>query len=150
MALSVLSQASALNQGAQLWALPNISNSRWAVKIDWYLNFQICRAQRHISRELPEFVDHVITETGLDKPILKYDDNSTLLISSEHLLPNKWVALVPLHANYGRWVQQVSETWSSLQKPSLRVFLPAGQSAGDFNELWQTHQKFEDFTIVLD
>ncbi len=150
MALSVLSQASALKQGAQLWVLPDISNSRWTVKIDWYLNFQICKAQRHTLRELPDFVEKVITDTGIEKPAIKYDEHSTLLIASEHLLPNKWVALVPVHKNYAQWAKQVFETWASLQTPSLRVFLPAGYSAGDFNEHWRSHDKFEDFTIVLD
>lgn len=150
MALSVLSQASALNQGAQLWVLPLVSNSRWTAKIDWYLNFQISKAQRHISRELPTFVDEVIGQTGLDRAELKYGEDSTLLIPSELLLPNKWVALVPLLTNYSGWVQQVAETWASLESPSLRVFLPPGHSPGDFNELWQAHDKFAEFTIVLD
>lgn len=150
MAMSVLSQASALNQGAQLWVLPDISNSRWTLKVDWYLNFQICKANRHTLRDLPEFIEHVVHDTGLEKPVIKYDEHSTLLIASEHLLPNKWVGLIPLHKNYAQWVEQVSETWVSLQNPSLRIFLPAGHSPGDFNELWRIHSKFEDFTIVLD
>lgn len=150
MAVSVLSQASALNQGAQLWVIPDVSNSSWTMKIDWYLNFQICRAQRHSMRHLPEYVDKVIDQTGLDKPVVTTSDSSTLLIASENLLPNKWVALVPLHKNYAQWVQQVAETWASLGHPTLRIFLPAGQKAGQFNELWQSYQKFEDYTVVLD
>ena len=150
MALSVLSQASALNPGSDLWIVPDAGNSRWSVKIDWYLNFQICKAERHVSRALPEFVSDVLSETGLEKPALKYSPQAPLLIPSENLLPNKWVAVLPLHKNYTQWVSDIARTWASLHNPTLRVFLPPGQNAGSFNELWQSHHKFEDFTVVLD
>lgn len=150
MALSVLSQASALNPGSDLWILPDAGNSRWTVKIDWYLNFQICKAERHHSRALPEYVAEVLSETGLERPVLRYASHAPLLIPSQNLLPNKWIAILPLHKSYSQWVADIAQSWESLQNPSLRVFLPPGQNAGSFHGLWQSHHKFEDFTVVLD
>lgn len=148
--IGVLSQASALNQGAQLWVVPGSENSRWTMKIDWYLNFQISKASRHQAPPSPLYLQKVAAETGLEKTSFVTASQSPLLIPCHDLLPCRWTAMVPLHKNYTEWVLQIEKLWESLERPSFRVFLPAGQNAGGFNELWQNENKFEDFTVVLD
>ena len=150
MAIGILSQASALNQGAQLWVVPGSENSRWTMKIDWYLNFQISKASRHRPHATPLYLQKVAAETNLGEVSFVTESESPLLIPCHDLLPCRWTAMVPLHKNYGQWVGQISKLWESLDHPSFRVFLPAGQNAGSFNELWQNQNKFEDFTVVLD
>ncbi len=149
MAISVLSQASALNPGAELWLVPSAVQSRWNVKIDWYLNFQICKAGRHTSKRSADFLNYVVSETGLDKVNLNLKDNDTLLISSQNLLPNRWVAVID-NTDFKSWVNESYKVWHSLNCPTLRVFLPTGQNAGSFNQLWHTLCDFQEFTIVLD
>lgn len=148
--MNVLSLASAFNPGSDLWILPEFPNSRWTAKIDWYLNFQIVRAARHLSPELRNFTLYVQKETGLETyqpPVLK---TAPLMINSEAFFPNKWVVVVPAADNFSHWVRQVSDIWKNLKNPSLRIFLPTGQNAGSLHTEWQNHHTFEDLTLVLD
>lgn len=150
MALSVLSQASALNPGSDLWIVSDLEKSQWTAKLDWHLNFQICKASRHSPRLLPTYLNEVLTETELEKKNLKTSDQMPLMIASSELLPNKWVVLLPWNENMSQWISQAFEVWQKLKEPSLRIFLPPGQNAGSLQAAWHTHHTFEDFTVVLD
>lgn len=150
MALSVLSQASALNPGSDLWIVPDLEKSQWTAKLDWYLNFQICKASRHVSAEIPSFVTEVVNETGLQKPVVPQAKVDALMIASGNLLPNKWVVVLPWNEDLSLWTSHIFEIWKKLQEPTLRVFLPPGQSTGSLQVVWQTHHTFEEFTVVLD
>ncbi len=150
MAVSVLSQASAFNPGADLWILPDVAHSSWSTKIDWYLNFQICRSERHETRALAPKVDHILEETGLERQKVRVNRGGPLLIASHDLLPNRWVAVIPFSGDLNAWLAQVAKIWEALKSPSYRVFLPPGQSTGQYANLWQKSQKFEDYSLVLD
>lgn len=150
MSVSVLSQAGALNPGSDLWIVPDLERSRWTAKLDWYLNFQICKASRHESARLPEFVGSVLRETDQAFPNVSVPTDSILMISSSELLPNKWVLVVPWTENIAEWTDKVIKAWQDLKEPSLRIFLPPGQSAGSIQQQWQKHQAPQEFTVVLD
>jgi hypothetical protein len=150
MSLSVLSQASALNPGSDLWIVPDLERSRWTAKLDWYLNFQICKSSRHQTAPLSEFVQEVLAETEQTAPQLSLEGPSSLMIASPELLPNKWVLVVPWTENMSAWTASIFKIWSGLQEPSVRIFLPPGQSAGSLQQHWQKHHTFQDFTVVLD
>ena len=150
MAISVLSQASALNPGADLWILPDTSHSTWTAKLDWYLNFQISKAVRKDRPLVPDFTQNVLSATGLTAIPAQVPSTAPLMIASQDLLPNKWVVVMKWEGDFETWVQKNFQVWSQLKEPSLRVFLPPGQSTGVFQRLWKTHHPFEDFTVVLD
>lgn len=150
MSMSVLSQASAFNPGSDLWIVPQLEKSQWTARLDWYLNFQICKSSRHKMALTPLFVNEVIKETDLNKFYRPVAAQAPLMIASEQLLPNKWVVLVPWDGDMAAWVKEVFQVWSGLKEPGLRVFLPPGQSAGLFQQAWVRHHSFEDFTVVLD
>lgn len=150
MALSVLSQASALNPGSDLWIVPDLERSRWTAKLDWYLNFQICKSSRHQTAALPEYVKTVLSETEQTTASVTLSVASSLMIASPELLPNKWVLVVPWTEDMTEWTAEIFKIWNGLQKPSVRVFLPPGQSAGSLQQHWQKHHTVEDFTVVLD
>lgn len=150
MAISVLSQASALNPGSDLWIVPDLEKSQWTARLDWHLNFQICKASRHVSPSLPTFLSDVLTETDLEKKSIKQKSAAPLMIACENLLPNKWVVILPWKGNLAEWTAELHEVWRQLKEPSLRVFLPPGQSMGNLQLAWQKHQGAPDFTVVLD
>lgn len=149
MALSVLSQASAFNPGSDLWIVPDLEKSPWTAKMDWYLNFQICKASRHNSPKITSYISDVLrkTELNLRGPFIS---SGPLMVSSAPLLPNKWVVVLPWSDDLSAWSSQIHEIWSRLKEPSLRVFLPPGQSTGSFQLAWQAHHTVPDFTVVLD
>lgn len=148
--MNVLSLASAFNPGSDLWIVPDFQSCRWTRKIDWYLNFQIIKNQRHLSPETRNFTKLIQREAGLESYEQSLPKNAPLMITSEAFFPNKWVVLVPTSPNFGAWVREVSGIWENLKHPTLRVFLPTGQNAGSFHKEWQKHHSFEDFTLVLD
>lgn len=150
MALSVLSQASAFNPGSDLWVMPDLEKSNWTAKLDWYLNFQICKSSRHVSPKLPLFIKEVIAETGLEKNFIPSSPKQPLMISSAELLPNKWVVIIPWDKDMAQWSSQSYEIWQKLGEPSLRIFLPPGQNTGGLQSAWHSRESFQDFTVVLD
>ena len=148
--MNILSQASALNPGSDLWIVPDFPNSKWTQKLDWYLNFQMIRSTRHLTPELRNYTLFVQRETGLPSFESKTADWQPLMITSEAFLPNKWVVLVPGAEDFNSWVKEVSKIWANLQKPNLRIFLPTGQSASSIEKAWSKQHSFQDFTVVLD
>lgn len=148
--MNVLSLASAFNPGSDLWIVSDTANCHWTQKLDWYLNFQIVKSQRHLSPEIRNFTKYIQKESGLETYEVSVPKDAPLMITSEAFFPNKWVVVVPMTASFEVWVREVSNIWENLKHPSLRVFLPTGQNAGSFNKEWQKHHSFEDFTVVLD
>lgn len=150
MALSVLSQASALNPGSDLWIVPDLEKSPWTAKLDWYLNFQVCKSSRHQTPSVPEFISDVVAETEMGTPFAPQKTAQPLMIASEGLLPNKWVVILPWEGDLSPWTKEVFRIWKNLNEPSLRIFLPPGQSTGNLQIAWQTHHPVQEFTVVLD
>lgn len=148
--MNILSSASAFNPGSDLWIVPDSANCHWTQKLDWYLNFQIIKGQRHLSPEIRIFTKLIQKETGLESYEQSLPKGAPLMVTSEAFFPNKWVVVVPMAENFSLWVRQISGIWENLKHPSLRIFLPTGQNAGSFNKEWQAHHAFEDFTVVLD
>jgi hypothetical protein len=146
----VLSHASAFDEGADLWIVPEFDSSRWTEKLDWYLNFQILRNHRHAMPEVRNYTLYVQNETGLESFRQHLPKTAPLMINSESYFPNKWVVVVPVANEFSHWVKAVSDVWENLKNPPMRVFLPTGQSAGSFLDAWTNHHTFADFTLVLD
>lgn len=150
MTLSVLSQASALNPGSSLWVIPDLEKSHWTAKLDWYLNFQICKSSRHSLKNLPPALSQFLNDSELADKSLPSNPSYPLMIATEELLPNKWTVVIPWENDMTKWREQVFKIWQDLKEPSLRVFLPPGQNAGDLQTPWRNRESFEDFTVVLD
>lgn len=150
MALSVLSQASALNPGSDLWIVPDLEKSPWTAKLDWYLNFQVCKSSRHQSPTLPDFLGLVLEQTELNKPSLPAVSDQPLMIASDKLLPNKWVVILPWNEDLTKWTAEIFRIWKNLNEPTLRIFMPPGQSTGNLQIAWQTYHPVQEFTVVLD
>lgn len=146
----VLSLENALNPGAELWIVPDFDCSRWTQKLDWYMNFQILRNVRHSMPEVRNYTLFVQHETGLEPYQHPVPKQAPLMITSEAFFPNKWVVVIPVSNNFKAWVKAVSGVWENLKSPTMRVFLPTGQSASSFLDEWKDHHTFEDFTLVLD
>lgn len=148
--MNILSQASALNPGSDLWIVPEFSKSNWTQKLDWYMNFQMIRSTRHSSAELRNYIVYVQRETGLTPIEPATTTSAPLMIVTEVYLPNKWVVMLPLSKDFDSWVRKVTEIWENLKNPSLRIFLPTGQNASSFEKAWLLQHSFQDFTVVLD
>jgi len=138
--MTALSLASCYNPGADLWILPERKSSTLTQKLDWYLNFQISRAAKHETQELPERVTQILSKTGLPHLDFIETKKESLLIPSSQLLPNRWVVVIRGSDDFESWVELAFKRWTELRQPSLRLFLPAGKDLSDF----------QNFNVILD
>lgn len=146
----LLSAASAFNPGSDLWILPELSNSSWALRLDWYLNFQMLKSTRRGQPSRSEPLIGLLKEIEWAPEGFTAQANAPLMISVENRLPARWVVLLPQSHHAAHWVPRAVEIWTSLKKPTLKVFLPPGLQAGSFTEEWKRHSELEDFSLVLD
>ena len=143
MGMSSLASTQALTPGAQLWVVGNPEESKWALKVDWALNFQIMRASRHLPAEKSAELEKIKEKSGLESPSTTASKN-LLLVAADLNLPCQWVI------SLSDWkLEELAKTWKELRSPALRVFLPKTQSAEDFAKEWDRICG-GDFQIVLD
>lgn len=151
MPISVLSPANAYNPGSDLWIFPELEDSKWTQKVDWYLNFQIQKNSQRLPIAISEEIRSTLTACEFTVSDFSLSvETSPLMISSRTQLPNKWVVVVPGSKNFRAWVKTIYSMWTQLKEPSLRVFLPLGTTANSFVESWNLLSASEDLTLVLD
>lgn len=137
MSHQVAPDEKALQAGADLWIIADLEKSAWAQKIDWYLNFQILRSKTHKTPiPSPELLQ-VLERWEIEAPAVEELESAPLMIASADRLPNHAVVVVPFDdEDPRRWVKRVHDTWTRLDSPGLRIFLPEGLAASRFQEAW--------------
>jgi hypothetical protein len=137
----------ALGPGAMLWVLPSGDESDWKIQIDWYLNFQISKAQKYkFSEPDPEFSKFL---DNYEIIVKRSKTGENIFIACENLLPCQMLTLIPIENNsLELWIQKVCETWIQLQRPSFRIFLPNNFPVIRFYEMWPEKSLNIDLTLV--
>lgn len=148
--MQILSAASSLNPGNDLWILPESSESRWPLRLDWYLNFQINKASHHRPQKRSQPLNDLLSEIEWSLPEMAASESQPLLVSAEGHLPARWLAIVPGSRDVDQWVDAIFKTWKGLGEPSFKVFLPTGLEETVFSKTWKKRSSFEDFSLVLD
>ncbi len=138
-----LSSVEALGLGADLWIIASPESSKWALKIDWELNFQLLRASRHQRPQLANELQSVLTETGL-APVKAPSTSQALLIPADLNLPCRWVL-----GFEGLPAAELTKIWRDLGTPSTRIFLPKNQDSTVFLAQW-TASGGGDLQFVLE
>lgn len=136
MSWSELSSDQALSEGSTLWIVGELNSSFWAQKINWYLNFQLRRAKFHQSREISSELITVLQTCEVEAPEFKLNPNAPLLVESSKLLPNQ-VTVQLFNRTFESWLEDAISIWNDLQRPSVRVFLPADKSPDVMKTRWQ-------------
>ena len=149
MSLTILTQASSLNPGADLWVIPALPVSRSAQKIDWHLNLQLSKSTLHQTKSLDNKLKSILNKCELPESRFTQSPDR-LLVSTALLLPNRWVLQLSGSSEFPKWCGSIAEVWTSLRKPTLRVFLPTGLSAASFQKSWKEKYSFDDFSVVVD
>lgn len=149
-----LSQMTAFSTGSDLWILPSHGRTKTALRLDWLMNFQKSRSETHQSQKISDTVDLILKETEFPRPQVFFSDASPLAIPGAQLVPAKWVVYTSWNESDSNfleaWTRSCFKTWKDLGKPTLRVFLPAGVVASDFQKKWKDISNFEDYSLVLD
>lgn len=150
MALKVLDPNNALTSGSRLWVVSDLEKSHWARKIDWYLNFQLLRAEPHRSPELSPEIKSVMERWEFDAPEISIAERAPLMVASSKLLPNTQTVMVPLSAKEELWVKACHRIWQDLGRPTMRVFLPEESTVEGFSKHWPKADQEAAIELVAD
>ena len=139
----------AFTGGSELWLVADLNSSLWASKIDWYLNFQLARAQVHNSPDISRELSEIAARWDFDIKTQRAATAAPLLIASGELVPNLKTVVVPFRtpgkcatqgeANDSRepeWALRCFKIWKQLGCPKSRVFLPDELKPESFAKKW--------------
>ncbi len=136
--------------GSQLWVIPDKSSSNWAQKLDWYLNFQISKADSFKRPEISEPLRAILIEEEVEPTVIPAQEGQPLLIASPRHLPNLMTIVLSYHQqDEDLWLSSLEKTWIELGKPSLRVFLPKNFSLSKFSEFSKSNLS-GNITFIVD
>lgn len=132
----VLTKSAALTSGSDLWIVADQDHSLWTQHLDWYLNFQLVRARRHLSAHLG--VQLVELQSRWELPTFSNEmtSSSPLMIASQNLLPNQLTVLIPFLKDLADWIVKSQSIWINLLCPNLRIFVPSRLSADEITKQW--------------
>ena len=82
MAIRSLDPKTSLASGCDLWIVTEAARSKWARKIDWYLNFQILRASLHESKTISPELQAVMEKWDFEAPDVGAGSEAPLMIAS--------------------------------------------------------------------
>ncbi len=133
--------------GCDLWIVSQKIPKTFLLRLDWLLNFQISKGQRHTHRDRLEALEVWVTRTGLDLPELPAAARAPLLIAANPLLPCRWL-MYDEFDNLEAWLANAHERWQGLGKPSLKFFLPEGEDAQTLIRTWKPYDPVEEYVIV--
>jgi hypothetical protein len=151
MGIQSLSETMAFSPGSQLWIFPDPKVSHWARRMDWYLNFQLARAECHHPPVLEAGLLQLLREEELAPPTTMANSKAPLLISSHHRLPSAQTVEIPYANDFNDWLTAAAQIWRDLDKPTLRLFLPQGASPSQAEALWpEAKAKNRAITVVAD
>lgn len=129
----LLKESLVYSEGANLWVISDKPSSTWSQQLDWYLNFQISKAESFERSEISKELHAILAEEEIPKVKIPNQEGSPLLIASRKHLPNAMTVIIPFQKEEQEaWLQSIQKTWLQLGKPSLRVFLPEELAAADF------------------
>jgi hypothetical protein len=153
MSFQTLYRAKSFGPGADLWVMPEAAHSSMAKKVDWYLNFQISKAELHTPMPISPELKKVIVENDLGLPEHRLSPDAPLMISSDQHFPVSKIVEIKTLSSLQEWVASIQTLWLKLKRPRLRVFLPNELTPEEFQKLWRGDSKaqllpHEELTLV--
>lgn len=152
--MNVLSAKDAFSAGDDIWFLLPQPTAIFH-RINWLLNFQISKALKHQSQELPATVKKIVDQCALKSFdfIENANDSSPLLVAASDFLPTQWIVVVNSEEYSGKnlsvWSKKISNIWASLNVKRARVFLPVGLNAGELEKHWQGIDRHNELSVVV-
>ena len=135
----LLGAGAALNPGSELWVIPDPQHSRWATKLDWYMNALITRAENRVPQKIPTGLKQILEDEEIEKTVSP-NSSGALLFATSDLLPCKWTLLVQFASNIEEWSKKIEDTWTALEKPKIRIFLPASVEPKEFDRFFEVSE----------
>lgn len=120
-------------EGSDFWVVADKKVSSWTLKLDWYVNFLMAKTDKVERHELSSNLKKILEEEELEFPKIAISKNPNLYIATKNLLPCLGLLVIPNSSlETKNWLEEIKRKWENLNKPSLRVFLPKGFDAKEF------------------
>jgi hypothetical protein len=136
MSIKIMTSPTAFSPGAQLWVTPQPDQSPWTKRIDWYLNMQMRRAEKHNHRSIHNHLKRTLQENELPEFDFPATNHSPLLIASQGHLPVDAIVKVPFVDSQEQWFLVLRKIWTDLERPQVRLFLPANLTVEEVKKHW--------------
>jgi hypothetical protein len=146
--MKTLDVAEAFSNGRITWIVADLEHSKWSQRIDWYLNFQITRAEPHRPASFAPELQEIIEKWEFEAPAVRLSAVAPLMIASPELVPNHQTVVVPVKGAEAEWVLACHRVWVGLGRPPLRLFLPEGFKAPSVSSRWPKADEDADIELV--
>ncbi|OFZ12422.1 MAG: hypothetical protein A2Z20_06655 [Bdellovibrionales bacterium RBG_16_40_8] len=147
MAINIMLRAQSFVPGCDLWIISRDDRSGLYRKIDWYLNFQLTKAHNHKTEESASQLKTIISENNMPNFSPELISPAALMVVAEDHFPVKSIIEIAAVVSPAIWVKQVHQIWTSIGKPTLRVFLPQKISADEFKLNWSDSENNEIYLV---
>jgi hypothetical protein len=119
-----------------LWIVPPSHHSAWFARLDWYLNWQMCKGLIH----KPGTVDAEVYRlaAAYEVPVIspKIGKEAPLLISCRGLSPAGQCLVLPFSGDLKQWLVEAKTIAFKMKCESVQIFLPAGADADKAEKTW--------------
>ena len=126
----VLHQHGFFANSSDLWLCSEPKTSKWAQKLDWYLNFQMTKAYINTPRPLHESLEKWIEEHNFfleGKKEVK--ESKALLFSGAENLPCQQLIVQKYTGEPNLWLKKLIGIAGNLNSQFPRIFLPDSLSS---------------------
>ena len=135
---------------SDLWVVPPSNHSAWFARLDWYLNWQMCKGLAHPPFRPGAEVESLANEYDIPIPYAQIADPGPLLISTSGLVPAAKCVVLPYAGDLGAWLKQTASLASGLGVASVAVFLPLKQTVEAARPVWSACGSNIEVSFIMD
>jgi hypothetical protein len=121
----------------ELWVLPPPNRSSWFAKIDWYLNWQLCKGLTHEKRRPAVELLRVNEDNEIPWFEPPTFPKAPLLVATRGRIPADGCMVLETGHSLKAWLTEVRRINEQLRGKSLRVFLPPDYEPKEAADVWR-------------
>ena len=121
-----------------LWVLPPPSESQWFARIDWYLNWQLCKGLAFEKAKPSVELFRVLEEGDLHFEPHPSNPDWPLMVISQGRIPCTKCMVIAQTGGLKAWLMAVLGNAQKLNVQKMRIFLPKGSEKDEAEALWRT------------
>ena len=133
-----------------LWVVPQASQSAWLGRLDWYLNWQLCKGSAHVPQRPSAEMLRLAKAYDIPIPDLEVTEVAPLMVACEDLVPARTCLLMPYSGQLKVWLKQISTIANGLGVRSLDVFLPTGTTVANAEKAWSSLDAQQEAQFIAD
>jgi hypothetical protein len=133
-----------------LWVFPSPRFSRWFTRLDWYLNWQMCKGLAYAGLHLPPETHRLADEYAVPLLAAPGVSQPPLLVAGLGRVPARRCLVLDGCEDFKSWVAQIKVQVKALHAQEIRVFLPTGVDLGEIKKYWAKQDCVAHFTMDLE